>query len=157
MENGGAADGEAENRSQCGDEHDIGAEVHNVGDDGAEGEDESQYVEPEGSADPADAFFAKAKLQEKGRESDGGDHNQGEWTVEGRAAGVDHHESESEEQQSGGDDARAPGPGRGCRVRRGVRQGVPSQVIQGGVRVFKSGWACVYCCRAVKCRRLRKN
>jgi hypothetical protein len=136
-ENSGAADGEAENGSQCGDEHDIGAEMQDVDDDGGEGEDETEYVEPERGANPAAALRAKTKLQEKSRESDGRDNNQGEWTGEGRAARVDHHESQGEEQQSGGNDAPAPGLGSGARVGSGVGQGVPSQVIQGGVRVFQ--------------------
>ena len=136
-ENGGAADGEAENGSQSGDEHEIGAEVHEVGDHGSEGEDESEHVEPERGANPAAALRAKTKLQEKSRESDGRDDNQGEWTVEGRAGGVDYHQSEGEEQQSGGNNAPAPGLERRDRVGSGVGHGVPSQVIQGGVRVFK--------------------
>lgn len=111
--------------------------MQDVGDDGGEGEDESQYVEPERGANPAAALRAKTKLQEKSRESDGRDNNQGEWTGEGRAARVDHHESQGEEQQSGGNDGPAPGLGRGGRVGSGVGQGVPSQVIQGGVRVFQ--------------------
>ena len=115
----------------------LATEVQDVGDDGGDGEDESQYVEPERGADPGAALFAKTKLQEKRRESDGRDDNQREWTIKGRTAGIDHHESESEEQQSGCNDAPAPGLGRGHRVGRGVRQGVPSQVIQGGVRVFQ--------------------
>jgi len=157
VENSGAADGKAENRSQCRDEHDIGAEVHDVGDDGSEGEDETQHVEPEWGANPGAAFFAKAKLQEKRRKSDGRDHNQGEWTREGRTAGIDHHESESEQQESGGNDAPAPGLGRGNRVGSGVRQGVPSQVIQGGVLVFKYSWAYIYRCRVVKYRQFCKS
>ncbi len=111
--------------------------MQDVGDDGGDGEDESQYVEPERGANPAAALRAKTKLQEKSGESDGRHHDQGEWAGEGRAARVDHHQSQGEEQQSGGDDAPALGLGCWGRVGSGVGQGVPSQVIQGGVRVFQ--------------------
>jgi hypothetical protein len=143
MKDGGSADGEADNGSQRGHQHEIGAEVKDVGQHGGDREDESQYVEPQRGVDLGGSLgaqvLAKAQLQQQRCESNGGNDDQGKRTVERGAAGVDHYHSEREQEQSGGDD----GPparlwlGRGRRVGSGVGQGVPSQVIQVGVWRFK--------------------
>jgi hypothetical protein len=50
VQHGGAADGEADHGSQRGDQQEVGAEVEDVGEDGSDREDESQYIEPERGA-----------------------------------------------------------------------------------------------------------
>jgi hypothetical protein len=147
MQDSGPADRKADNGSQRGYQHEIGAEVKDVGQNGGDGEDDSQYVEPQWGVDLGGSLraqvLAKTQLQQESCESDGRHDDQGQRTVERGAASVDHHQSEREQEQSGGDDSPAARlrlwRGRGGRVGSGVGQGVPSQVIQGGVWRFK--WA----------------
>ncbi len=137
VQDGGAADGEADHGSQRGDEQEVGAEVEEVGEDGGDREDQSHYIEPERGADRRGQVFAETQLQEQSGESDGSDDDKGERAEERGAAGVDHHQSQCEKEQTGSHDAPAAGLGRGNRVGSGVGQGLPFQVIQGGSRVFK--------------------
>jgi len=123
--------------------------MEDVGEDRRDREHESKSVEPKRGADVVPYLgaqvLAKTKLQEEGGESDSRYHHQGERAGKSGPAGVDHHQCEREEKQSGGNDGPAAGLplwrglelGRGGRVGSGVGQGVPSQVIQGGVRGFK--------------------
>ena len=135
MQHGGAAEGEAEYGSQRGDQKKVRAEVKDVGKYGRDGENESQHIEPKRGTDGQ--IFAQTQLQQEGGQSDRGHNHQSQRTEECGTAGVDHHQSEREEQQTGGNDAPAAGLGRGGRVGSGIGQGFPSQVIQGRVRVFK--------------------
>lgn len=147
MQDGGSADGEADDGSERGDQHEIGAEVREVGDHGGDGEDDSQNVQPERSADLGACqgvrVIAQPELQQESGEPDGGYDDQGQRTIKSGAAGVDDHQSEREQEESGGDD----GPAArlrlwlGGRVGCSVRQGVPSQVIQG--RVWRFKWVAV--------------
>lgn len=145
MQDGSSADREAADGSESGDHHQVGAGVEKVGEDGAEGEDESQHIEPERRADAGADVFAKTKFEQESGESDGRHHDQRQRAEERGPAGVDHDQSEREQQESRGDDAPAAGLGRQIwlglgrdRIGRGVRQGIPFQVIQGGARGFKS-------------------
>ena len=147
MQDGGSADGEADDSSQCGHQHEIGTEVKQVGCYGGDGEDDSQYVQPQRSAYSGACLsvrvLAQAELQQESGESDRRYDNEGERTGKSGTAGVDHHQSEREQEQSGGDDRPAARLGLGLgprgRVGSGVGQGVPSQVIQGGAQGFQMG------------------
>ena len=139
VENRSAADAEAQNGSQGGDQHDVCAEVDDVGDDRCDSEKQSQDVEPEWGVDVGGRVPAKTQLQQESSESDGCDYHQGEWAGEGGMAGINHDQREREEQQSGGNDAPASRFGRGTRIGCDVRQGVSSKVIQGGRPVFQTG------------------
>jgi hypothetical protein len=94
-EDDGAADGEADHGSQRGDQHEVGAEVDDVGEHRGDRKDESQYIEPERGADVAHVF-AQTKLQQESGESDSRHDHQREWAGESGTAGVDHHQSERE-------------------------------------------------------------
>ncbi len=143
MQDGDAADGEADHGSQRGDLHYGRAEVEDVGGDGGDREDESQHIEPERGADWSAQVFAKTQLQQQSGESDGRHDHQGDRAGESGTAGIDHHQSEREQEKSGGNNAPAAGLRlgleRGGRVGSDVGQGVPSQVIQGGERSFQIG------------------
>ena len=135
VENLGAAHAKAKNGSQGRDHHQVRAKVHDVGQYGGHCEDQSQNIEPERGSDFSAHILAKAKLQQERGKSDGRDDDQGERAGESGAAGINHHQSEREEQEPGGNDT--PTAGLGCGIGGGVGQGVPPQVIQGGVRVFQ--------------------
>ena len=94
MQHGDAADGEAENGSEGGDQHEVGGEVEDVGKYSGDREEESQHVEPERSADWGAQVFAETELQQEGGESDGGDDDQGQGTGESAVAGVDDDQSQ---------------------------------------------------------------
>ena len=136
----GAADGKAENRSQRRYQREVGAEVENVGQERGDREDQPQCVEPKRGPDAIAHILAKAQLQEQSGETDSRHHYHGERAGESGSAGVDHDQREREQKQSGGNDAPAAGLRRwlglrdGGRVGSGVGQGIPSQVIQGGLR-----------------------
>ena len=65
-----ATDGKTENGSQRGNQQEVGAEMKDVGEEGGDGEDESEHIEPKWSANPTTqlSFFvsAQAQLQQKG-------------------------------------------------------------------------------------------
>ena len=121
--------------------------MEDVGENRRDREHDSQGIEPEWRADVVPYLgalvLAKAQLQQECGESDGRHDHESERTGERGPAGVDHHQSEREQKQSGGNDgpaARLPlwlGLGRGGRVGSGIGQGIPSQVIQGEVRGFQ--------------------
>jgi len=145
VQNSRAADGKTENGSQRGNQQEVGAEVKDVGEDGGDGENESQHVKPEGSAYRSAQIFirvsvffsAQAQLQQESRQPNGSDDDQCERTEEGRPASVDHYEGEGGEQQTRGNDTPAAWLGHWDRVGSGIGQEVSSQVIQGEARVFK--------------------
>jgi hypothetical protein len=124
VEDGGAADGEADYGCEGGDQHDVRAEVEDIGKDGGNGEEESEYVEPERGVDRSAEILAETELQQESGESDGGYDDQGERTGESAAAGVDDDQGEREKKEAGGEDGPASGRRRGARVGSGVGQGV---------------------------------
>jgi hypothetical protein len=115
VENGGSADGEADDGSERGDQHEVRAEAKNVGEYGSDCEDQSQHVQPKRSADFGASFgaqisiSAQTQLRQQSGESDGGHDDQGERTGKRRAAGVDDDQSEREQEEAGGQNAPAAG------------------------------------------------
>ena len=101
MQHSGSTDGEAENGSQRGNQQKIAAETKDVGEDGGDGKDESQNIEPEGRADRSVQIFipvsAQAQLQQESRQPNGSDDDQRERTEEGGTASVDDYQSEGGE------------------------------------------------------------
>lgn len=138
MKNCGAADGEADDGSEGGDQHEVGAEVEDVGEDCGDGEDESQGVDPERSADWGAEVFAETELQQESGEADGGNDDQSQRAGEGATAGVDDDQREGEEKESGSEDGPAAWRVIGVRLGSGVGQGVLSQELySAGRRVIK--------------------
>ncbi len=97
MQHGGAADGEADYGSQRGDQQEVGAEVEDVGEDGSDREDESQYIEPERGANRRAQVFPETELKQESGKTDGSHHDKGKRTGERGTAGIDHHQSEREQ------------------------------------------------------------
>ena len=64
VQDGHAADGETNYGSQGGDQQDGGAEVKDISEDGGDGEDEAEYVEPERGADRIALVLAETELQQ---------------------------------------------------------------------------------------------
>ena len=107
--------------------------MENVGENGADREDDSGNIKPQRGVDfSAPGVLAKPKLEQESGESNGGHNHESERAGKRRTAGVDHDQSEREQEQAGGDDAPPPRFRFWSRVGSGVRQGVPFQVIQGG-------------------------
>jgi len=130
--------------------------MEEVGEDGAEGEDESQDVQPERGADTGADIFAKTKFQQESGEPDGGHYDQCQRAEECGAAGVDHNQGERKQKQSGSDDAPAAGLllrlGRRDRVGSGIGQEVPSKLYRAERGAFKS-WAGRARCRELQVKR----
>lgn len=64
VQDGDAADSEANHGTQRCDQQDGGAEVKDISEDGGDGEDKSEYVEPERGADRIALVLAEPELQQ---------------------------------------------------------------------------------------------
>src|ERR1700726_1486253 len=73
VQDGDAADREANHGSQRGDQQDGGAEVKDISEDGGDGKDEAEYIEPERGADRIALVLAETELQQERGKSDGSD------------------------------------------------------------------------------------
>lgn len=111
FEDDDAAEGEADDGSEGGEEEFVGAEMKLVGEDGGEGEQDCEDVEAERGADRGSEIASQAELEQKGGEPDGGDDDDGERAGECGSAGVENDDGESEEKKSGSDEAPAAGFG----------------------------------------------
>ncbi len=99
--------GEADDGTQCGDEHDIGIAVEKIGEDGANGESQPQHVQPQGRVDSLVEILSQPKLQEDRGQSDRSNDNQRQRTQECATPGVKNYEGERKQKESGGDKAPA--------------------------------------------------
>jgi hypothetical protein len=138
MQHHDAADAEAKDGAESGDLHANGAELKAVGEDGGEGEGKSEHVQPHGGMNRRAEVVAQTELQQQGSQSDCRNHNQGDGAEEGGGAGVDHHQSESEQKEARSDNGPAARFGGGSRVGCAVGQGVRLQAVQR--RLYRSGW-----------------
>ena len=124
MQHGGTADTEADDCSQRGEQQEVRAKMEKVSEDGGHGEDKSKHIEPERGANGQ--IFAETEFEQESGQSNGSDDDKSERAEERGTAGVDHHQSECDQQQTCGNDAPAAGLGRAGRIGSGVGQGVPS-------------------------------
>jgi len=72
--------------------------MEDVGEDRGDGEEESQYIQPQRRADRNTQVFAETELQQNSGQPDGSDDDQGERAKERGMAGVDDHHSECEQE-----------------------------------------------------------
>jgi len=105
-----SADSKAEHCSQRRDQQQIGAEMQNVGEDGGDRKEKSKTLS-QSERELVWANLCADELKQQSGQTDGCDHNQGKRAEERGAAGVNHHQSEREKQQTGGNDAPAARPG----------------------------------------------
>ena len=71
-----AAERETDNGSECGNQHDIRAEMKEVGHHCADCEYKAQYVQPQGRVNFSVEVFPQAELQEERRQADRGDNEE---------------------------------------------------------------------------------
>jgi hypothetical protein len=120
----GAADAEADHRSESGDQQVARAQAKDVGEDSRQRENQSCDIEPQGGADGTIQILPQAQLQQERSQSDGRQHYNGQRAGKCRAPGVYNHEHQGEKQQAGGNKAPAARFDLRSRVGSGVGQGV---------------------------------
>jgi hypothetical protein len=134
VQNHRAADAEADDRSQGGNQHQSSVEMNTIGEDGDDREDQSQNIQPEGRANRTVAVFAEPQFQQQGSKSDCRYDNQREWARERCPAGIDDDQRKCQQKQSSSDKPPAARLGFGRRIGARIGQGI---VIQAGKRTFK--------------------
>lgn len=101
-ENTHAAKPETDDGSECGNQHDVRAEMKEVGQYRADGEYEAQYIQPQGWVNFPVEIFAQAQLQKERGQADGCNYEERKRTQECSLPGVENDESESKKKQPSG-------------------------------------------------------
>jgi hypothetical protein len=133
-----SADGEAHNSAQSGNRQKRSAQTQYVSKDSGNSEDQSQHIQPHGRLNADARSATQAELQQECGKSDSRYDDQRQRTEESAAACVENDQSESEQQESGGEDGPARRLGRSGRVGSGVGQESVPKLYRGGERVFNS-------------------
>ena|SRR5436309_830190 len=128
-----SADSKTDDCTESGEQHQPGAEMEHIRENGGHRKDYSQNTPPERGMDRPRDIPSKPKLKKKGRQADGGDDHQGNGTEERTVVRVDDNESEGDQEQASSEHCPAARFLR--RIVKAFRQGV---VIQRGRWVFKS-------------------
>jgi hypothetical protein len=80
VDHGNATDGETRDRSQRCNQHDIWAEMKNIGEYRANREGQPQHIQPERRVDAGAQVLPEPKLEQERSQSDGCDHDKSERT-----------------------------------------------------------------------------
>lgn len=127
VQNHCAADAEANDGGQRGNHHQTCTEMEAVGEDRRDGKKQSQNIQPKRSANRTIRVFTEAQFEKQGSESDGRHHDESEWTGECRAARIEDHQRECQQQQSGSHESPAARLGFRRRIGCGFGQGIVIQ------------------------------
>jgi hypothetical protein len=91
-----------------------------------------RHIQPQRRTHPPIQILPQAKLQQERGQSDSGDDDQSNWAEERGAAGINHHQRKSYQQQAGGEDSPAAGLVMCVRIGGSFRQGVPCAKLYRG-------------------------
>ena len=137
MKDNNPANRETNHGSQRCDQHQAVTQVKDIGEDGGDGADQAQHIEPHRSADWTTNVMPQPQLEEQGCKSDGRDNDQGQRAEKSSAAGVENNERKGDQEQTSGEDGPTAGFDHSGRIGSAVGQGVQPQVIQGRAQGFK--------------------
>ena len=98
VQHGNAAGAEADDSSQCGDQHQSAAEVQGVGEYCGNRKQQPQDIQPERCVDRGVKISAETQLKQEGSKSDGSHDDNRQWTEECWTAGINHDHAERKQQ-----------------------------------------------------------